>query len=169
MLVPATIHGAQRRTRVRARVICTTDPLFGAGAPIAWRSASSTTERCLPGASSTLPCVDRITVATSSSARSSADIAGGVRPDSVLSTSSANRRACASSAAVGSVSGSGTAPVRVSSSCVAIRYLRPSGVSERTLFAALAKLLAECAYGAEEKDVERTDRDPEPPGAVFAR
>ena len=44
----------------------------------------------------------RITVATSSSARSSADIAAGVRPVSALSTSSPNVFACARSAAVGS-------------------------------------------------------------------
>ncbi len=68
-------------------------------AGIAWRSASSTTLRFVAAGELDLPAfAARITVATSSSARSSADIAGGVRPASVLSRRSANAGARAFSA-----------------------------------------------------------------------
>src|SRR5262249_39714945 len=120
----------------------------------AWRSASSTRLRRFVAGSSTLPLAARITVATSSSARSSADSAGGSRPAIVLSSRSANAFACARSAAVGSASGSGTGAFNRSSLSVGI------GAS---------KLLAKRAYGAEQEDVERPDRHVEPARALLAR
>src|SRR5262245_17120550 len=100
-----------------------------------------------------------ITVATSSNARSSALIAGGVRPASVLSTRSAKFFARARSLGVASASGAGTGPVRMSSSSVAIGFS----------LGAFAELLAERAHGAEQKHVERADRDAQLLRAVFAR
>jgi hypothetical protein len=123
VLAPATAHGTQRL--LRARVIGVAPPpgpLPASACPVAWRRPSSTIECSLSGASSSPPLAARITVATSSSARSSADIAGGILPSMVLSTSSANAFAWARSAAVGSASGSGTGAERMSSS-LAIRTL----------------------------------------------
>src|SRR3569623_1821798 len=155
---PAMIHGARR---ARAIAIGVTAPLLTALPPIAWRSALSTSASRFAVASSALPAAARITVATSSSARSSALIAGGVRPASVLSTRSANVFACARSAGVASSSGDGTEPVKMSSSSrlVAMSFLGYVGT----------EMLAEGAHGAEQEHVERADRDVQALRAVLAR